>query len=334
MTGTEPRSAGRSLTRTIAALVPANVLVQVLSLGSSVALATQLGAGTETDAYYLALSVPALVYGICLVAVQSGGIPVLTNATHGEGRDALARGCSEIISVTLVAATVFSLAVTSVMVFVLPAAAGGSAELDHLTRIYMVELIPFAVSGALLGALGAMLAVEGLFVVTTLVLAFEPILKSVLVLLFHAQLGAETLVIGNVVGNLLAVAALWGILQRRGVAVRLVRFHSSPIVKSLLKLSAPLMVSSSVLQLNPLVDRATAGSLGAGSITVFELGVRFFVAITSLLTSSTIAPLTATWSARYASGGCGCSDQQLSASRDSDCAACASGDGFRLRRPT
>jgi putative peptidoglycan lipid II flippase len=298
----KPSSAdAQSLTRAVATLAPVNMVVQVLSFGSSIALATQLGAGTGTDAYYLALSVAAIANGILLVAVQSGAIPVLT--PYAKTDAGFARGCNELVSATLVGGTLISLIVTAVMMVILPLAAGGSARLQLLTREFMLELLPFAVTGAVQGALGAILAVRGRFVVTSFVLVFEPILKSILVLLFHRQLGAQALVIGNVAGNLLAIIVLWGILRSDGVPLHLVSFRSSPIIGGLVRLSAPLVVSTSVLQVNPLIDRATAASLGAGDVTVLSLGIRFYTAPTALLTTSLLLPLTATWSARLAAHG-------------------------------
>jgi putative peptidoglycan lipid II flippase len=280
----------------------ANVFVQVLSFGSSIALATQLGATTETDAYYLALSVPVVTYGILLAAVQLGAIPVLTRAEH-RSREEFLSGCNQVVSATVVGATVIAVVVTGVMVALLPALSGGSGLLKSHTREFMLELSPYAVTGAMIGVLGGILAVRGRFVVMTVFLGIEPVLKTILMLLLHRQLGAQTLIIGNLAGNLLVVAILVGLIRREGIALRPVGFRSSPLVRALLKLSLPLVISQSVLQLNPLIDRTTAASVGAGSVTQFELGFRLFSASGGILVASILAPLAATWAARLAADG-------------------------------
>jgi putative peptidoglycan lipid II flippase len=137
----------------------------------------------------------------------------------------------------------------------------------------------------------------------TVFLAIEPALKTILVLLLHRQLGAQTLIIGNLAGNLLVVALLAGLIRRDGIPLHAVGFRSSPLVRALFKLSVPLVISQSVLQLNPLIDRTTAASLGAGSVTQFELGFRLFSATGGVLVVSIVAPLAATWAARLASDG-------------------------------
>jgi putative peptidoglycan lipid II flippase len=298
----ELRQSQRSLIRTIAGLAPASLMVQLLSFGSSIVLATLLGASTVTDAYYLALSVPGLVYGALLAAVQLGGIPVLTQA-YARRREEFVTGSNELVSATLASATVLTIALTGIMILLLPAVAGGSGELQAQTRKFAVELAPYAVTGAMIGALGSVLGVRGRFIPTTLVLGIEPLLKSILVLLFHRQLGAQALVIGNVVGNLAAVVILWRIVLGDGIPLRLGPFRSSPVVRALFKLSAPLVVSQSVLQFNPVIDRAAAAALGAGSVTVLELGFRLFNAPTTILGGVIIAPLAAKWSALLAEEG-------------------------------
>lgn len=291
------------LRQTFVRVGPATVLAQVMSFGSSIALATLLGPSTQTDAYYLALSVPALAYGVLIAAARLGGIPALTEIAHNRSAQRFERACREVVSATLVASVLLSVAITAVMSAVLPAVAGGSARLHELTREFMLELSPYAVTGALIGVLGAILAVRGRFAISMLVLVFEPALKTVLLILFHRQLGAQALVIGSVVGNLAAAVLLWAILWRDGVPLHFERFRQSPVVRNVLKISVPLLVGQSVIQFNPVIDRTFAAPLGAGSVTEFELGVRLFTAPASLLAATLAAPLAATWAARLERGG-------------------------------
>lgn len=282
---------------------PATLLVQLMSFASSVALATLLGPSTQTDAYYLALSVPALAYAVLIAAVRLGGIPALTKIAHSGSPVDFKRTCRELLTATGVAAGVMSIVLTTVMIVLLPAVVGGSARLHSLTREFIVELSPYAVTGALIGVLGAVLAVRGRFAITMLVMICEPALKTLLVLTFHRQLGAQALVIGSVVGNLTAVVVLWLVLWHDGLALLPAPFLQSTVLRSVLMLTVPLMVSQSVIQFNPVIDRAFASSLSSGSVTEFELGVRVFSAPAALIAATITAPLAATWAARFERNG-------------------------------
>jgi putative peptidoglycan lipid II flippase len=90
-------------------------------------------------------------------------------------------------------------------------------------------------------------------------------------------------------------------VRRAGIPLKLVRPARTPFVLSVVRVSAPLLISASVLLVNPIVDRTMAGGLKAGSITGLELGIRLVP--TGLFVALLVAPLTATWSARKAQGG-------------------------------
>jgi putative peptidoglycan lipid II flippase len=278
-------------------LAPWNLGVQAASFISSIALAWVLGAGTGTDAYFVGLSVPVLVYSVLLVAVRSGAITPLTERLKS-GNHAFADASSQIVSAITVASFVCSFFLTGVALFVLPALIGGSERFAYLMRITILELAPLGVLGAVTGALGAVLAVRRIFAPQVAVMAIEPVLKTVLTLAFGHAIGAQALVIGNLAGSALAALVLWTIVLRRGIAIRPGGPIDTPLVRDVIKISAPLLVSASVLQVNPVVDRTMAADLGHGSVTTLELGLRLFVVPTTLLTGTLITPLTATWAAR------------------------------------
>ena len=294
-------TAARGLGGIVAGVLPATLILQALSLVSSVVMAHVLGASESTDAYFLALSVPVVTYAILLAASRLGAIPLLTSVKKDEP-ERLSAACSEIVSVTLAAAAGLAIIATLFAVVAIPLASGGSGHLASTTRQLILELAPYAVTGALAGVLGAILAVEGRFASAVIVLGFEPVLKIVLVVTAGTQLGVQSLVIGNLVGSSLTVLALWRLVVRRGIALRIVP-RRTPAMSSLVKVSAPLLVGQSLLQVNPLVDRMMASGISPGSVTVLDLALRLVTVPAALLGSVAIGPLTATWSARFAESG-------------------------------
>lgn len=284
-------------------MVPVNLGVQALSFASSIALALVLGASAATDAYYLGLSIPVIVSGILLAGVRLGAIPLLTER-RTEGNEGFAEGCRELLSAVLWASIVLSAVATGVTIVALPLVIGAASEtVVPLARLIVLELAPLGVSGAIIGALGAILAVQGKFVPTVAVMGFEPLLKTVLVITVGRALGAHALVIGNLVGSLLAVLCLWWVVVSEGLSLRLTARVNGSFARRVLVLSGPLLIGQSILQANPLVDRAMASTLGSGSVTVLELGLRMFGVPLALLGSTLIGPVTAKWAARKTDGG-------------------------------
>lgn len=284
------------LLRTMLRLSPWSLGVQAASLVSSIALARVLGASSATDAYFLGLSVPLFVYGVLLTAVRSGVIPPLTELANNE--NAFSRASSQIVSATAVSSAICTLLLSAAAVLVLPSLAGGSEHFAYLMRITIIELAPLGVLGSLTGAFGAMLAVRRIFAPQVAVMAIEPLLKTVLTLTLGPSIGAQALVLGNLIGSSAAVLVLWRLVRRAGVQIRFGRPIDTPIVRGAIAVSAPLLVSASVLQVNPVVDRTMAAGIGRGSVTALELGLRSFLVPATLVLSTLVNPLTATWAAR------------------------------------
>src|SRR4051812_35072776 len=283
-----------SIRRIMAGVIPITLATQVLSFGSSLALAHVFGATTATDAYFLGLSIPMITFGILQAALRLGAIPALTER-HTKEPASFSRQSSELFTSVTIGAGLLSLITTGIAVFALPSALS-DPHLADLTRTTILELAPLGLLGALGGVLGAILAVRMSFLPAAAVLALEPIAKTLFVVLLGDSWGASTLVWGNLVGSALAVVVLWWVARRRGVFVRFVKQANSPLVKHVLRLSVPLLVSQSVLQVNPLIDRSMASGVSSGSVTEMELGLKLFLVPASLIAGTLIAPLTATWS--------------------------------------
>jgi putative peptidoglycan lipid II flippase len=287
----------------MAGLAPVSIAVQACSFASSIALARVLGASVHTDAYYLGLSVPALTYGVLLAALRLGAIPALTETEAEGGRGAFGARAGELVSAVLVGSACLAVVVTALTEAVLPLVLGGDARLVSLTRVTVLELAPLGVLGALTGALSAVLAVRRVFALPIAIMALEPILKTVLTLTLGHRLGIQALILGNIVGSASAAAVLLVRARREGLELRLTPSLNTPFVRDVARVSVPLLVSQSVLQVNPVVDRAMASQLGSGSVTSLELGLRLFFVPSTLLLGALVGPITATWAARRASGG-------------------------------
>jgi putative peptidoglycan lipid II flippase len=288
------------LSRVFARMLPVNIAVQALSFGAWVAFAHVLGATTATDAYLLGLSVPFLAYGILLAGIRVGAIPGLTQETS-KGAAAEARAANELVAASLVASAAIAFVVTIIAIAGAPLVLRPDPSLLSQTRLIIVELSPLAVLGAMTGVLSAILAVRKSFAPAVAVMAFDPIFRIFLVLVLGGSLGVQALVIANLVGGAAAVVALWLQIGRTGKPLRLVRPVPTAFVRAVFGVSTPLLVSASVLTVNPIIDRTMAGGLSTGAVTALDLGLRLVPS--GIFVALVVAPLTATWSARQAEGG-------------------------------
>ena len=273
---------------------------QLIGFGSSIAVARVLGATSATDAYYLGLSVPMLVYGIFLTTSRQCAIPALTDEA-GASRSSFVDASGQLISATLIVSTLISILAAAVAVVLMPLT--GSSSVVPVARLKAIELAPLGVLGAMIGAMASVLAVRNRFAAAALVLGIDPLLRILLLLVAGDTLGTNALVIANLAGNALAVLVLWALIRREGIALRLRSPVRSAFVRGMLVVGAPLVLSTTILQLNPVIDRGMAGDLGSGTITALELGLRLFGVPMLLIGATLIGPVIATWSARKAAFG-------------------------------
>lgn len=297
------RAAG-SLRRVLRGIIPATLAVQVCSLASAISAAAVLGATTDTDAYYFALSIPLVVYGILLGGFRSGAIPELAERLNA-GRESFTQATSELIWAVILVSTILACAGAGIALLLLPQLAGDvSPDFVARARAMLISLAPLGVLGALTGALGAVLTIRGRPVAPVAVLALDPLLRTVFVVVLGGALGTSALIAGNLVGGGLAVLVLAVLVHRReGVRLRWLAPARSSFLLRVFAVSLPLMVAQGFAQMSPLASRTLAAALGAGSVTTFELGLRLFSVPITLLGSVLIAPLTAAWSARYQESG-------------------------------
>lgn len=289
-----------NLARVFAGTLPLNIGVQALSFAAWAAFAHVLGAGADTDAYLLGLAVPMLAYGIMLTAIRVGVIPGLTEEI-AKGDTAGTRAGNELFAAAVFASATTGLVLAAIAVAAAPLVLRPDADLIFRTRLTIVELSPLAVLGATTGVLSAILAVRKSFAPAVAVLAFDPLLRIVLLLSVGDRLGVQSLVIANLVGGAAAVAALWGLVRHDGIPLKLIRPASTAFVRSVVGVSAPLLISASVMTVNPIIDRTMAGNLSAGAVTALDLGMRLVPG--GLFVALVVAPLTATWATRKTHGG-------------------------------
>ncbi len=122
-----PRTEQGSLARALARVAPATLIVMLLGFGSSVVVARPLGRDHDDRRVLSRFSVATFGYLVLLAALRQGAIPKLTEAMRAEPQDSFSLGCSELLSATIVTASVISVVVTGIMLAVIPAVAAGSS---------------------------------------------------------------------------------------------------------------------------------------------------------------------------------------------------------------
>ncbi|GIL12613.1 MAG: murein biosynthesis integral membrane protein MurJ [Chloroflexi bacterium] len=265
-----------------------NITSRVLGLAREIALTNLFGATRAVDAFNVAIIVPKALYDLLIGGhVNSALIPVLSEVAAREGRDALWRLVSVLLSLVAVALALMVLVIELFAPQIVRLVGGGfdpatwrlATDLLRLTAPALVFLGLFAVLSGTLYALReftwpafAVAVFNGAIVITMLVFApplqIQPVIGPNLSIQWLIARPAEGIVaatIGWLVGSLAQLALQ--LPGMRGARVHLTLRWNHPAIRQIALLYAPVMFS---LILDTLVIRTfsynLASQTGEGSI--------------------------------------------------------------------
>jgi peptidoglycan biosynthesis protein MviN/MurJ (putative lipid II flippase) len=258
------------------------------------ALTARLGAGETTDAYFYAFGVAIFVSSIVSLALEAN---VLVAAAHERraGPSRLVRFARGLVARCVPAtAAIYVVAGALALVAVAHWPSSELALCAQLTAIFGAYLCAIAASSVLNGCLYA----GGAFFVPTMTIALRSLAPLAVLALDVSPrtlvlLVAVALAAGEAVRALVLAIALW----------RMTRAQPEPEVgaigpaPAIWRTALPYAIAMIVFAANAVIDRAVAGRLAEGSVTVLDLAEKLFYAPVTILMSSVLLVSGARWAA-------------------------------------
>lgn len=272
-----------------------NVVAQGASFLLFAAIAKLFGANSQTDAFFLAFTVPLLFVGPVVSGITSVFIPVLTECRlrHPEAVGRLIGSATvNVLLLTILGVGVFAAAAP----FVLPAASAGlPAEARPLVVRQTFILLPLIVSQSVVGVLAAAYNSVGHFAYPPWATVARHVSTLVLVLVLRPSLAITSLPVAFVVGGVVQLGLLASFWPRLGLPV-VWTWRVSPEFRRSLALAVPLVLGTIALSVVVVISRFLAARLGPGSVTVFDYGSRIAQALLELLTGGVLLVSLSNWS--------------------------------------
>lgn len=234
-------------------------------------LGQQFGTSFYTDAYIVALTVPTIIFGSIMAAVSTSFIPIYSKIKHQNGMkraNYFTNNLLSIITMLSIILAVIGFFVSKFIVKIL--GAGLSAEgynlAVSLTRISLLMLVALGV----IAVLTVFLQAEERFIISSLINI--PIILTVIISLFFVELiGIKGVMYANVIGSIFQILILI-YYARRQIEFKLVFNLKDNNIKELFALVFPVLIATSVQQINLLIDRMLASSFGDGYISALSFG--------------------------------------------------------------
>lgn len=255
-------------------------------------IAAVYGAGAQLDAYFVALGLSNIVLGLLGTSLTRASTPVLSREADGEEVCRGHRTFDTVLTLAVVAIGVLSvvlgLAAAPVSRVLAPGFDGEAADLlVLLTRIVLVTTVLVAATDLLV----ALAQAHGVFRWGGLQgVPFNLVMIAAAGLL-GPHLGVVALAVGFVVGSLARLALqVVPVVQHRW-RVRPALDLRAPGVREIGGLLPPLVLGQALLNVNTLVDRAVASTVGEGAVSAVFLGWRLVNLPEMLVVAALVAPL-------------------------------------------
>lgn len=264
----------------------------VLCLGYTVSflkesvIANYFGAGASVDAYTIALQIPVVLFSFVAVAIRSVVLPLYTDVRLNCGDSESREYISVLITILSVASLVFIILIFCLSPSVIKLFAPGfSDETNAEAALLLKILCPTILTTIISNICTSVLNVHGKFVLPSLaVLALNTTL-IVAVLILHSWMGIASAAVGQVIGCSVEIVFLY-LLMRKHVSVYFkLDLHNRHMITSM-KMSLPVIWSTSLAEITAMINRIVASFLLVGSIAVLNYATKINSVFMSFFTTA------------------------------------------------
>ena len=258
----------------------------ILSFVKEMVIADKFGVSAEVDAYVLAISIPINLFAIMAVSIQSIVIPIYSKVLYNEGNENAKRYIDSFITLIIL---VSALLIVLIEILAEPISFLFAPGLDSYSRGLAVQLLRITAPTILFTMLDrvfiGMLNVHKSIVLPSLSLYLLNISVIVIIVLFHAKWGIVSACIGQVVGSIAQVAFLIYIANKY-YAFSICENFSNKYLKQTLTSIIPIMWSTSISEVNVIVNRIVASFLSVGAISAIGYSTKVNSVLIMFFTSA------------------------------------------------
>lgn len=232
-------------------------------------IAFHFGAGPESDAYFLALTLPSVLTIWLWNGLTASFVPIYADSRReGTSAEVFHAVFSNSTVMFALLAGIGVLASRTLVTLLAPGFQPAQLELAvGLSQVMMIGLLFTGLSGLLTGLLNY----HQSFLSPALKALVNNLVVMLVLLFFVPHLGIRSLALGFVAGSVAQVAVMLPAMRKLGLGVRWHLNLRSTQFWRMLSLAGPLFIGLAVSQLNLIIARAFSTSLPEGSLTAYSL---------------------------------------------------------------
>lgn len=258
------------IVKTTIGLIIITLLSKILGFGRELALTYVYGTTALADAYLTALSIPTVLFSSVATALKTTFIPLFCEVDKTDGRKESIKFLNNVLNILIILSIIFSIVVfifakPLVKVFAIDFSGQKLMTTISFTRIMVFGVLFIGLSNIM----GAWLQINGNFTVPGMIgLPYNILIITGIIVSSKGNINIM------VIGTILAIASQF--LFQLPFAIKY-GYKYKPYInikdkylKKMLILIIPVFIGVGVNQLNTIIDRSLASTLGDGAITVLN----------------------------------------------------------------
>jgi len=261
----------RAIGRSAAILTGAAAGAQLLGVVREVFVAAQVGLSSEYDALLIALILPTTLAGVLTAGTGTAMVPAYLKVRDDRGREEARRFAGAIATWVGLGGLIVWVSLEVFAYVAIEISGPGLAPATRDTAFGYLHLVaPLTFASAVSGVLYAVCQAEERFAaIAWSSFAGSAVTLVATLLLWHwLRLGA--LAVGNLLGPIVGALILLVSVARASIAPRLKLWTSRGELTAFARHAAPLTLSSAILQLNGISDRAIASLIAPGAVSALR----------------------------------------------------------------
>jgi putative peptidoglycan lipid II flippase len=268
-------------------LIIVTIISKVFGFLRDITLAFFYGASAISDAFLISLTIPAVLFGIIAAGISTGYIPMYSRIEANLGEKESTGYTNNLINILLLFCTMiiglgFIFAESLVKLFASGFTGDTLSLAVMLTRISILGIY-FTIITRILSAY---LNYKKLFSVPGLLgIPMNIVLISFIVLSYQMD-EAILLAIGYVIALFIQFMIVVFFSYRKGFSYRFIIDVKDKHMKEMLTLAVPVIIGSSVTQINKLVDRTLASQISEGGVSALNYAHTIDVAFLGIFVAS------------------------------------------------
>jgi putative peptidoglycan lipid II flippase len=255
-------------------IISLTVFSKILGFLREIVLSYYYGTSAVSDAYLVSLIIPGTIFAFIGAGLTTNFIPIYTEVENKEGKNSANLFINNVLSFILLLAILiiiltFFFTKQIVQLFALGFEGETLSIAIYFTRVSIIGIIFYGINYAFTGYLN----VKNKFIIPVLTtLPFNiTIILSIILSYYNNQ---NLLAYGSLLAIILQVLFMLPSMLKKGFEYRMVFNLKDQHLKKIIYLSIPVILGTSVNQINRLVDRTIASNIIIGGISALNYADR------------------------------------------------------------